>query len=199
MTDSIILACATMNPVNPDVREATASRERLHAIVAKATDGSRRPLWRLDDDRLYVMADQIDTDRLGARLGNAVIRTLDYGKHVDKILTPGATIRFTIEAAPSRVETLEGRKTRRAIRDPRQQLEWLRRKISEVGATVTEAYVTGHNAIQFAKTTSREKVQFGATSFVGTLTVNNPATLHDTITNGLGREKAYGMGMVMLF
>lgn len=199
MTDSIILACATMNPVNPDVREATASRERLHAIVAKATDGSRRPLWRLDDDRLYVMADQIDTDRLSARLGNAVIRTLDYGKHVDKILTPGATIRFTIEAAPSMTETTNGCKRVRTIRDPRQQLEWLQRKLSAAGATVTEACIIAHQAIQFAKSSGSETVQFGATTYTGTLTISNPATLRNTILNGIGRERAYGMGMLMVY
>lgn len=199
MTDNIILACATMNPVNPDVREATSNRERLHAIVAKATDGSRRPLWRLDDDRLYVMADQIDTDRLSARLGNAVIRTLDYGKHVDKTLTPGATLRFTIEATPSMTETTNGCKRVRTIRDPRQQLEWLQRKLSAAGATVTEACIIAHQAIQFAKSSGSETVQFGATTYTGTLTISNPDTLRNTILNGIGRERAYGMGMLMVY
>ena len=198
MTDSIILACATMNPVNPDVREATTSRERLHAIVAKATDGSRRPLWRLDDDRLYVMADHIDTDRLGARLGNAVIRTLDYGKHLGKVLAPGATLRFTVEATPSMTETKNGRKRVRTIRDPQQQLEWLRRKLATAGATMSDASIVNHQVIQFTKPDGLE-VQFGASTYTGTLTVNDPTRLHATILNGIGRERAYGMGMLMIY
>jgi len=54
----------TLNPVNPDVRKVLRSPEAIHAVVSAATSGSSRPLWRLDGDRLYIVSDQLDTDRL---------------------------------------------------------------------------------------------------------------------------------------
>ena len=57
----------TLNPVNPDVRKVLRSPEAIHAVVSAATSGSSRPLWRLDGDRLYIVSDQLDTDRLEAR------------------------------------------------------------------------------------------------------------------------------------
>ena len=56
----------TLNPVNPDVRKVLRSPEAIHAVVSAATSGSSRPLWRLDGDRLYIVSDQLDTDRLEA-------------------------------------------------------------------------------------------------------------------------------------
>ena len=53
----------TLNPVNPDVRKVLRSPEAIHAVVSAATSGSSRPLWRLDGDRLYIVSDQLDTDR----------------------------------------------------------------------------------------------------------------------------------------
>ena len=75
----------TLNPVNPDVRKVLRSPEAIHAVVSAATSGSSRPLWRLDGDRLYIVSDQLDTDRLEARLGKPVISTLDYRPFLDKL------------------------------------------------------------------------------------------------------------------
>ena len=41
-----------------------------------------------------------------------------------------------------------------------------------------------------------KKVVFHAVTFEGILTVTNEALLRDALQNGIGREKAYGCGMM---
>ena len=60
-------AMITLNPVDPAVRYALADRGRLHAIISASCTG--RPLWRWERDRIHLVANRIDTDRLTARLG----------------------------------------------------------------------------------------------------------------------------------
>lgn len=187
-----------MNPVNFDARQAVETRERLHAIVAKATDGSKRPLWRLDGDRLYVVGEAVDADRLSARLGNANVHALDFDKHLDRSLTEGAVLQFSIEANLARTETIDGRKRIHSITDPQQKIDWLRRKISDMGATVTEAHITGHTVHQFEKKDGTP-VTFGSTTYMGRLTVHDPLRLRAGVLAGIGRSKAYGMGLLILW
>ena len=113
----------TLNPVNPDVRKVLRSPEAIHAVVSAATSGSSRPLWRLDGDRLYIVSDQLDTDRLEARLGKPIINTLDYRPFLDK-LQNGETRRFTLTATP--VVSKNGKRT--PLRTPAGMHQWAGRQ-----------------------------------------------------------------------
>ena len=196
---NLILARATLNPVNPDVRHLLDNRERIHAAIAKATDGATRPLWRLDDDRIYVLTDRLDTDRLSARLGNAPIAIKDYAQHLARTLKTGTNLRFNIETTPCRTVKRDGQRGHvLTIRDPQQQLEWLNNKLEQGGATMTSGYITSHAPISFDKPDGHT-ITFGTVTYTGTLTVNDPTRLHATILNGIGREKAYGMGFLLTY
>ena len=120
----------TLNPVNPDVRKVLRSPEAIHAVVSAATSGSSRPLWRLDGDRLYIVSDQLDTDRLEARLGKPVISTLDYRPFLDK-LQNGETRRFALTATP--VVSKDGKRT--PLRTPTGMHQWAEGKLHTVEYT----------------------------------------------------------------
>ena len=65
------------------------------------------------------LSDQLDTDRLEARLGKPIINTLDYRPFLDK-LQNGETRRFTLTATP--VVSKDGKRT--PLRTPAGMHQW---------------------------------------------------------------------------
>lgn len=187
------LTRVTTDPADKDTRWKMTHPQAVHAIVAAATEGSERPLWRLEGDRIYILSDQIDTDRLTARLAHPAIATRDYTGLLDAI-TPGSRWGFRLTAAPS-VRRLDG--TIHAITDLGERLAWLRRKLATAGATTDTAAITGSHATRFRHGDARH-ITLGTVDYTGTLTVTDPDALRHAMTHGIGRAKAYGHGLLML-
>ena len=120
------------------------SPEAIHAVVSAATSGSSRPLWRLDGDRLYIVSDQLDTDRLEARLGKPIINTLDYRPFLDK-LQNGETRRFTLTATP--VVSKNGKRT--PLRTPAEMHQWAEGKLTQAGARLDALDILDVHATRF--------------------------------------------------
>lgn len=124
-----VIHARNSQPSQPGRAQSAALPEAIHAVVSAATSGSSRPLWRLDGDRLYIVSDQLDTDRLEARLGKPVISTLDYRPFLDK-LQNGETRRFALTATP--VASKDGKRT--PLRTPAGMHQWAERKLTRAGA-----------------------------------------------------------------
>ena len=58
------------------------------------------------------------------------------------------------------------------------------------------AYITESNWKIFSKGDSNQKVRILEVVFEGDLCVENADIFRNTLINGIGREKAYGMGML---
>lgn len=182
----------TLNPVNPDVRKVLRSPEAIHAVVSAATSGSSRPLWRLDGDRLYIVSDQLDTDRLEARLGKPVISTLDYRPFLDK-LQNGETRRFALTATP--VASKDGKRT--PLRTPAGMHQWAERKLAQAGARLDALDILDVHATRFNR--QGRKLTFHTVEYTGVFTVTDRDKLTHAMLAGIGHGKAYGLGLMLLF
>ena len=182
----------TLNPVNPDVRKVIRSPEAVHAVVSAATSGSTRPLWRLDGDRLYIVSDQLDLDRLEARLGKPVVNTLDYQLFLDK-LQNGETRRFTLTATP--VASKGGKRT--PLRTPTGMHQWAERKLTQAGTTLDTLNVLNVHATRF--NSQGRKLTFHTVEYTGTFTITDRNKLAQAMLAGVGHGKAYGLGLLLLF
>lgn len=182
----------TLNPVNPDVRKVLRSPEAIHAVVSAATSGSSRPLWRLDGDRLYIVSDQLDTDRLEARLGKPIINTLDYRPFLDK-LQNGETRRFTLTATP--VVSKDGKRT--PLRTPAGMHQWAEGKLTQAGARLDALDILDVHATRFNR--QGRKLTFHTVEYTGEITITDRDKLTQTMLSGIGHGKAYGLGLMLLF
>ncbi|GDY93869.1 hypothetical protein MCC01972_12830 [Bifidobacteriaceae bacterium MCC01972] len=182
----------TLNPVNPDVRKVLRSPEAIHAVVSAATSGSSRPLWRLDGDRLYIVSDQLDTDRLEARLGKPIINTLDYRPFLDK-LQNGETRRFTLTATP--VVSKNGKRT--PLRTPAEMHQWAEGKLTQAGARLDALDILDVHATRFNR--QGRKLTFHTVEYTGEITITDRDKLTQTMLSGIGHGKAYGLGLMLLF
>lgn len=181
----------TLNPVHPDVKHALRSPEAMHAIIAAATEGSNRPLWRLDNDRVYVLSDTLDQNRITARLGHPVIESTDYDCFL-KTIHSGTTFVFDIAANAS----VKKNQKRTTIINPQEQVNWLTRKLTASG-TLTNLFIDSSCAMQFQR--KGRKVTLNKTIFKGTLTVTDETAIKHTLLNGIGSSKAYGCGLLLPF
>lgn len=187
-----ILTRVTLNPGDRSVQHVLASQEALHAVVAAATDGSSRPLWRLEQDRLYIVSNTIHKDRLNARLGRPVIESRnDYDKFLNGI-QQGQTRGFTITVNPSRIS--HGK--RYPLKDADSQMAWLGDKLDTAGAS-TESVVISNDEVKIFQRKGKD-VTVHATTFTGTLRVQDPDRLREAILSGIGKAKAYGCGLLLL-
>ena len=181
----------TLNPANPDARRVLASREATHAVIAAACDGSARPLWRRhSNDRLYVVSDVIDEARLRARLGSPDVVIRDYTK-LDR-LEGGASHRFTTTVCPTK-RNPDGRRI--PLTTPDDVSSWLVRQLADA-ADVARVTVDAVRPLRFRKRGAA--VTLNAVDVIGVLTVKDVESMRRVLTGGLGRGKAYGLGLMML-
>lgn len=141
-------------------------------------------------------------------------QTYDYGSFLDGIAR-GSMWSFRLTANPVHsIRRKEGEPTKRTAHiTARHQATWLLGKQSqcgfeiapkEVGARLLEhgdehqLVVRDKRDLQFAKASERRTVTLTAVTYDGRLTVTDPEALRRTLTQGLGKAKAYGCGLMTL-
>ncbi len=143
-------------------------------------------------------------------------QTYDYGDFLGA-LTTGSTWGFRLTANPVHsIRRKEGEPTKRTAHvTPRHQARWLLERQEKNGFEILtkpegrrlpseadehQMIVRDHRPLQFPKL-SRDKqlnVSITKVTYDGRLRVTNPDLLRRTLTNGLGKAKAYGCGLMTL-
>lgn len=141
-------------------------------------------------------------------------QTYDYGAFLDR-LSVGSTWSFRLTANPVHtIRRKEGEPTKRTAHlTPRHQTVWLLGKQADAGFAVAEKrpdqrlldrgdelqlVVRDRRDLRFAKAAERRTVSLTAVTYDGRLTVTDPDVLRRTLTQGLGKAKAYGCGLMTL-
>ncbi len=139
-----------------------------------------------------------DWSFLPSRHGASIAQVKDIGPFWDRVRA-GALYRFWLTASPSRAVGCHGgnriRGTRTAIGDPREQIDWLTRRL-DGAATLTDVQVT-----RPTKTTGRrgsQTVTLTSVTFNGLLEVTDPTALRRHVVAGIGPDKAYGHGLLIM-
>ncbi len=184
------------------------SQERMHALVAKAIEGQpERGLWRLDAlrGRLYLLIlsehapDMADAQR---QIGfpDCPAETKDYAPLLARI-EDGSVWHFRLTANPTESKPAgPGQRGRvQAVTVASAQRQWLARQAEKHGFALME---DGFDVVRsewklFQKGWNvRQSVTLLQATFEGVLTVTDTAAFRNALTKGIGRAKAYGMGML---
>lgn len=190
---------------------------KFHGAVEQAFEPrSVRPLWRLDtlNGQYYLLllsAERPCLAGLAAQFGTAdTPETRDYTPLLGRIV-PGSRWQFRLHANPTYstynkngrgkvhacTMTCRPEGSWRGTSEPKTQIDWLIGQARKHGFAVeqNEFNITCIQWYAFSKGTG-ERVKLLGVTYEGMLTVTDAEKFQAALTRGLGRGKAYGMGLL---
>ena len=193
-----------LDSTNRKTMAAYTQRNLFHGALEHAFTGEReRTLWRLDrvagkDYMLILSPSMPNTDGLVSQFGTGnPAESKDYGILLNRIQN-GSMWGFRLVANPTRVVTNGETKKIVAHTSVQFQKEWLMRTAESYGFMLKPEWF-GVNGSSWEKfTRENSTITFLSVTFEGTLKVTDADKLRKAIASGIGREKAYGMGMITL-
>ena len=184
---------------------ALENPEILHGMIETCFPGERkRTLWRLDELKgntylLILSPDEPDFSSVAEQIGktDSTPETRNYQPLLDRI-QKGTIWRFRLVANPvTSVSEGNGKRGKiKAITITAQQREWLQRQSEEHGFVLNpnQFDVTRSEWHVFRK--NGKTVSALSATYEGVLTVTDAALFTESLINGIGRGKAYGMGLL---
>lgn len=175
-----------------------------HSFPQEFQQGQRlRHLWRIDylSDKEYLLllsTDKPDLDQLETFGVPGTAGTKEYD-HFLQQLAEGMVMRFRLTANPSYRDKESGRVYPHVTVD--QQKEWLVERAERCGFQ----FATNSDGEPQFDLVSREwpllyhgkrKIKLSRVSFEGILKITDLDKFKKSLTEGIGREKAYGMGLL---
>lgn len=185
---------------------ALGNPQKFHGAVEQAFSGERRRrLWRLDPlgKNLYLMILSEDRPELSGiedQFGTGKPGEIkEYAPLLERI-TLGSVWRFRLTANPtvSRAPSSEssGRGKVYAHITPEFQEKWLYEQAEKHGFQVRSMQVAGSRWLRFQKGHQGRPVTLLSVVYEGSLKITDPALFLRVLTEGLGRGKAYGQGLL---
>ncbi|MBQ9348368.1 MAG: type I-E CRISPR-associated protein Cas6/Cse3/CasE [Oscillibacter sp.] len=212
-----------LNLSKRDTVRAMQSPNLIHGAVEQAFPGGRdRRLWRLDSlggatYLLLLSREKPNLTNADAQFGDGRgWETRPYEPLLTRI-APGTHWRFRLTANPTCNEKPKGRGSRGKVHahiTPKFQEKWFLDKAKAYGMEVerncfpaqgksddsqmeqTALLVTGSQWYRFYKEGNGKPISLLAVSYEGSLTVTNAELFRKALTEGIGRGKAYGMGLL---
>lgn len=183
---------------------ALVNRARFHGAVESAFEGAReRRLWRLDtlQGRNYLMILSAEKPFLDNAVGQFGVPGTAETRCCDGLMeriAEGGLWHFRLTANPVKCAPRKGKLM--AHITPQYQKEWLMARAQRHGFELEyERFaVVQSEWVNFSKNTSGDHVTLLGVTYEGILRVTDAALLRETLKNGMGHGKAYGMGLMTL-
>ncbi len=200
----MILSLINPDISSPSVRQAFQNCQDMHRCIMKAFDHGReeaKVLYRIlrseKNIQIYVQsAEEPHWERIS-----------QYGFHCEKMkdisqlqesFHSGQKLLFTLLACPTKKVESEGKNSKRVtLRGQEVQLDWLKRQGEKNGFTLLEAHLSGKSEQVSGKRTTGE-FHLSGIPFEGVLQIQDLDAFKNGFMNGIGSEKAYGFGMLMV-
>ena len=180
---------------------ALSNPQKIHGAIESALGVEHervRSLWRMDELRgetylLVLTKDMPDFSTVAEQFGHdgGVVETKDYDKLLNRI-TSGSRWRFKLTANPTIYhktpddDSPRGKIT--SLKSVSCQEEWLSKRADDFMVTKTSNYAFRKNG--------RYNVYLLSVTFEGILTVQDADLFRKALTEGIGRGKAYGNGLL---
>jgi len=188
-----------------ETMNALYNLEKLHGMIENSFSGERqRNLWRIDhlhgtDYLLMLSPDPPQNNILPEQIGfkGEEWETKDYEKLLVRIKEESKW-RFRLTANPTVAKIgKEGHRGKvKAITIASKQREWLIKQSEKKGFCLLESqFDVVQSEWRIFKKGGKENRILSVT-FEGILTVSNAELFCHTLQAGIGREKAYGMGLI---
>lgn len=205
----MILSRMELDPTKRETRLALAAPSRFHGAIESAFPGERRRrLWRLDvlhgTPYLLILSED-RPDLTGAVMQFGVSghepqwESRDYSPLLTRTVA-GSCWYFRLTANPTRSKSRAGERGKvLAHITPYFQKQWLIEQSKKRGFAIYEDgfEVVSSQWLHFDKR-GRNAVTLLSATFEGVLTVTDEVLFRKTLTEGIGRGKAYGMGLLTL-
>ncbi len=182
----------------------------LHGAIERAEGLSSRTrkLWRLDDLRgkkyLLVLSEKaIDFSDVAAQFGyDDAYEAKCYDGLLARV-TNGSQWQFRLKANPTiqKYDCQKGRGKVLAHITSAHQETWLKTRAAQNGFCLSDGEFLAMNSrwYKFQKNrTVHSSVRLLAVTYEGVLTVTDAAAFRNALIHGIGREKAYGMGLLTI-
>ena len=198
--------------VNKSRRETMlilARPERLHAAIyagfpTVSNEGNRRDvLWRMDEQYsgpvIYVVSSSrpdytgfVESYGWPRRSYGDQVKTVSYDAALASI-RDGDTLRFRVSASTQ----IRRSGTLTPVTGISSQEEWLQKRAQPNGFAIGSMTITkaGSGIID----SRNHLIRFPWAQYDGILTVNDREAFTMMLSHGLGREKAYGMGLMTVY
>ena len=188
---------------------ALASPNLLHGAIESSFPGERkRRLWRVDSLKgrqylLIVSEDRPDLSAACAQFGvdRGGWETRDYAPFLGRI-EAGSRWHFRLAANPtvSKAQNQGERGRVYAHITANQQKNWLLSRAEKHGFHLEESEfdIVNRGVLTFNKGADRQRVTLGICTFEGILRVSDPEWFCTALTEGIGRGKAYGVGLLTI-
>ncbi len=190
-----------------ETAQALLSPSKIHGAIENGFHGERtRRLWRIDylQDSCYLLVlseDTPDFTELAAQFGKKELWETKCCDALAERIAAGQVWQFRLCANPVRsdpsVKGQRGKLHAHVTQD--QQKKWLCDRAERCGFTLSEDYfdVVDTRWFKFKKGEKGE-VCLRTATFEGTLTVADAERFRETLFCGIGREKAYGCGLLTI-
>ena len=189
---------------SPAVRQTLRDCQDMHRTLMKAFDCTREEagmLYRVirTDAAIYLYVQSMacpQWDRI-EKSGYQCTKMRDISGLSDQ-LRQNTVLRFSLLACPAKKVKGDGKNSRRVLlRGTEERLDWLKREGEKHGFVLLEA----HEAAKEQKlngTKSSGAFYLAGVPFEGVLQITDAEAFHNAFRQGIGPEKAYGFGMLML-
>ena len=189
---------------------ALVSPNKFHGSIENAFDYAKenrtRNLWRIDklNGKMYLLLvskDKPDLTNFARQFGKKLLsyETKEYGRFIDK-LSNETVWQFRLIANPTKcVKKEKGRGKRVAHITPEHQTQWLIKQAQKYGFHVDEKRVQVKESkwLMFNKQ-GKHMVRALAVTYEGKLEITDVDKFRIALVDGIGREKAYGMGLLTI-
>lgn len=193
--------------------KALASPNLFHGAIESAFTGDRqRNLWRVDrlrGDYYILLLSKTPPEltsfsqQFGFQDEQPPWLTKDYSGLLERI-TQGGKWNFRLVANPTISCSAKHSEARGAVRahiTPEYQKKWLSARAEKHGFSLNEDefLITQSKWLMFFKgSPERNRVTLLSVTYEGLLTVTDAEAFRHTLTEGVGRGKAYGMGLLTI-
>lgn len=209
--DEMYLSRIELNTALSETIKALASLSMLHGAVESSFEGERtRRLWRIDDlnGRKYVLIlseEKPDLRRFSEQFGfPGEYETKDYSPLLERIIE-GGKWQFRLTANPVVSKKTDSSVKRGKVMPhvtPEHQKRWLSERAEKLGFSLDpEGFqVVRTKRYDFRKRNGSDssRVRLLSVTFEGVLTVTDADKFKDALCLGIGREKAYGQGLLTI-
>ncbi len=181
----------------------------FHAALEASLEGEQRSrlLWRVDTLKenkylLVVSQTPLNTKKLESQFGylNEPAQVKDYNLLLNRV-NSGSIWLFKLTANPTKSISLDKSKRGKvtSLYKEEELIEWLKRRGEKNGFLIRNVKIMGSRWISFSKKNDKKKkVSFQEVTYQGLLEVTDPEAFRQCLIEGLGRSKAYGMGLLTL-
>ncbi len=201
----MFLSRIQLNLNNRNTMKALSSPSIFHGAVERAFTGERkRILWRIDclNGKMYLLllsSSEPDLDSFCQQFGenDVCAEKKSYDGLLERIKN-GSKWRFRITANPTKSVLRKNEKSKvYAHITVDYQKKWLMEKASKNGFSLSEDSfsVVQSKWLRFYKKESRA-VSLLSVTYEGILEVTDEELFRNALINGIGRGKAYGMGLL---